>query len=321
MEHQKALSLKKELARTLVFQKEKVSLALGGKTSAASLKMATAVPSKVNGIGLVQKGDGETLLKILTREKLPVTQDTLARYYGLKREELMVETVGKISFMSLKHRQRPPYPGASVGHHKITAGTLGCFVKDRKGVVYILSNNHVLANENNAFYNDDIWQPAPEDGGRKRDRIAGLARLVDLEKEKENEMDAAIARIDKNIPVDYRITGMHPINGTAAPVHRMKVEKWGRTTGHTRGIITATDVDLQVEYGSELFDFVDQFEVKGSVVKGKKTAFCRGGDSGSVIVQRTAHTAVGLLFSGAPGGTTFATPIEAVLRAFSVDIL
>lgn len=321
MEPRKALSLKKELARTLVFQKEKRTVALTGKTNAASLKMATAVPSRVNGIGLVQKGDGDTLLKILARDKLPVTQDALARYYGLKREELMVETVGRIRFMSLKHRQRPPYPGASVGHHKITAGTLGCFVKDRKGVVYILSNNHVLANENNAFYNDDVWQPAPDDGGRRRDRIAGLARLVDLEKEKENEMDAAIAKLDKDLVVDYRITGMHQINGTAAAAHRMKVEKWGRTTGHTRGIITATDVDLQVEYGSEIFDFIDQFEVKGSVVKGKKTAFCRGGDSGSVIVQRGTHAAVGLLFSGAGNGTTFATPIDAVLRAFSVDIL
>ena len=321
MEHHKALALKKELARTLVFQKEKITISLSGKTSGAGLKIASAVPKTVNGIGLVQKGDGDTLLKLLAREKLPVTQDALARYYGLKREELMVETVGKISFASLKHRQRPPYAGASVGHHKITAGTLGCFVKDKKGVVYILSNNHVLANENNAFYDDAVLQPAPDDGGTKRDRIAGLARLVDLEKERENEMDAAIAKVDKGLVADYRITGMHPINGTVASAHRMKVEKWGRTTGHTKGIITATDVDLQVEYGNDVFDFIDQFEVKGSVVKGKKTAFCRGGDSGSVIVQRGTRAAVGLLFAGTGDGTSFATPIDAVLRAFSVDIL
>src|SRR5688572_30126907 len=130
MDQQKALALKKELARTLVFQKEKTTVALGGKSTGAALKIASVVPKSVNGVGLVQKGDGDTLLKILTREKLPVTQDTLAKYYGLKREEVMVETVGKITFQSLKHRQRPPYPGASVGHYKITAGTLGCFVKD-----------------------------------------------------------------------------------------------------------------------------------------------------------------------------------------------
>lgn len=42
---------------------------------------------------------------------------------------------------------RPQPCGVSIGHHAITAGTLGCLVRranDEDGV-YILSNNHVLA--------------------------------------------------------------------------------------------------------------------------------------------------------------------------------
>ena len=41
-------------------------------------------------------------------------------------------------------RWRPAPGGVSLGHYKITAGTLGCVVYDRKsGARLILSNNHV----------------------------------------------------------------------------------------------------------------------------------------------------------------------------------
>jgi len=48
-----------------------------------------------------------------------------------------------------RRNARPLVIGASVGHVKVTAGTLGCFVK-RASAVYLLSNNHVLANEDRA---------------------------------------------------------------------------------------------------------------------------------------------------------------------------
>ena len=38
--------------------------------------------------------------------------------------------------------------GVSTGHPAISAGTLGCRVKDGAGNVYALSNNHVYANQN-----------------------------------------------------------------------------------------------------------------------------------------------------------------------------
>lgn len=48
-------------------------------------------------------------------------------------------------------RNRPLRVGGSVGHFKITAGTLGCFVRARiGGALHLLSNNHVLADENRA---------------------------------------------------------------------------------------------------------------------------------------------------------------------------
>lgn len=69
--------------------------------------------------------------------------------------------------------------GDSVGHYKITAGTAGCSVIDRATQKrLLLSNNHVLANENNCFIGDAILSPGPFDGGiQSRDVIGFLARF------------------------------------------------------------------------------------------------------------------------------------------------
>ncbi len=82
-----------------------------------------------------------------------------------------------------KDRFRPVIPaGVSIGHFKITAGTLGTMVKDKRtGDMFLLSNNHVLANCNDALLGDVILQPAAMDGGQNpADVVAKLERYVKL---------------------------------------------------------------------------------------------------------------------------------------------
>ncbi len=82
-----------------------------------------------------------------------------------------------------KERFRPVIPsGVSIGHYKITAGTLGTMVKDKRtGDLFVLSNNHVLANCNDALLGDAILQPAAMDGGQNpADVVAKLERYVKL---------------------------------------------------------------------------------------------------------------------------------------------
>jgi hypothetical protein len=77
-------------------------------------------------------------------------------------------------------RFRPAPGGVSIGHKDITAGTLGCLV-EKEGMLYILSNNHVLANSNEADIGDAILQPGPIDGGRTlQDLIATLSDFVPI---------------------------------------------------------------------------------------------------------------------------------------------
>lgn len=78
---------------------------------------------------------------------------------------------------------RPTIPsGVSIGHYRITAGTLGAMVRDRtSGDRLILSNNHVLANSNDAATGDAILQPGPLDGGdQPNDLVARLERFTPL---------------------------------------------------------------------------------------------------------------------------------------------
>jgi hypothetical protein len=82
-----------------------------------------------------------------------------------------------------RDRHRPVIPGGvSIGHYKVTAGTLGAMVWDRtSGERFILSNNHVLANSNDALTGDAILQPSAIDGGREPgDLVARLERFIPL---------------------------------------------------------------------------------------------------------------------------------------------
>jgi len=64
---------------------------------------------------------------------------------------------------------RPAQPGCSIGYQDpsnqiVMAGTFGAVVKDKDGL-YVLSNNHVLADENRLPLGSPIFQPGLLDGG------------------------------------------------------------------------------------------------------------------------------------------------------------
>lgn len=92
----------------------------------------------------------------------------------------VIETGRIRAFQSPTGRFRPAPGGVSVGHRDITAGTLGCWVH-RNGQWMMLSNNHVLANSNDAEIGDAILQPGPIDNGRyPGDQIAVLEDFVPI---------------------------------------------------------------------------------------------------------------------------------------------
>ena len=217
--------------------------------------------------------------------------------------------------------------GSSIGHDKITAGTLGGFVRSRDdGSVLILSNNHVLANENKGMAGDPVLQPGADDGGRNpEDKVGELLRFVSLKREGTNLVDCALATIDSSVEYDTRtLTGMGELAGLGDAIlaEDDAVRKVGRTTGKTEGRVTAFELDdVVVQFDTGLLRFDNQVEIEGA----GDTPFSLGGDSGSLIVDADRR-AVGLLFAGGDhGGTngkglTYANPLRTVLDALEVDL-
>lgn len=226
---------------------------------------------------------------------------------------------------------RPLVIGASIGHFRVTAGTLGAFV-ERGNELFVLSNNHVLANEDDAASGDWILQRARLDGGRQpRDRVARLRHWIRFKRRKTNFVDAALGALDDGIEIDptllrgitgrgnRRLAGLGPEMVDEGDT----VYKVGRTTGATRGRVTAFDLDNVVvgyDVGNVRFD--GQIEIEGA----GKLPFSDGGDSGSLIVDRRME-AVALLFAGSETGgrdglgLTYANPIHRVLDDLKATLL
>jgi hypothetical protein len=243
--------------------------------------------------------------------------------------ELDVRVIGRVRALSspapadLQRRVRPLRPGLSVAHPSVSAGTLGGFVRTASGLA-ILSNNHVLAAGDAAALGDPVLQPGPADGGAPGDRVATLTAFQRFCSDAPNLVDAAVAALDPGIaaaPGDLPggpLLGAVPAGLDIDPEET--VEKVGRTTGHTRGLVTAVEVDgVAVQYDDALHRFDDQIEIQGS-----GGGFSAGGDSGSVIWRSRDRAPLALLFAGSStgdaqgGGVTFANPLATVLGSLDV---
>jgi hypothetical protein len=245
----------------------------------------------------------------------------------------IVKFQGPTTAAFYRKRRRPLRIGSSIGIVPppgfIAAGTLGCFVVRRSSPFYIgiLTNNHVIADENNNPLNSPIAQPGTLDGGSfPADEVALLGKVVKLKTTGSNFVDAAVGDILEDIDFDPRTIGnLGDLQGHASVFElpaNATVHKVGRTTGQTKGKVTAFDIDnVQVQYDLGVLRFDNQIEIEGTGTK----AFSDGGDSGSLIVDDQLR-AVGLLFAGGDvggsngKGLTYANPIETVLDALKVDL-
>lgn len=318
-----ARELKARLSQRLSEAPAATASALGGATrwSGIALGLAPVGPGQVHlAIRLIDQADADVVLRGLDEGA---------------REEVDVRVIGPVhplddpigwSPAELQRRERPLRPGLSIGHPDVTAGTLGGFVR-RPGTegLLVLSNDHVLADSDAATEGDAALQPGVADGGTAADRIGTLTALVRLDADPGNLVDAAVAALDAGVEADPTAYPGGPLLSAVPASEDVDpdelVEKVGRTTGHTRGRITAVEVDgVGVQYDGGLHTFDDQIEIEGLT-----GAFSAGGDSGSVIWRSRDRAPLALLFAGstqggaAGGGVTFANPLATVLRELRVE--
>ncbi|MGV8075083.1 MAG: hypothetical protein AB2L11_11070 [Syntrophobacteraceae bacterium] len=267
------------------------------------------------------KGKETEELGVLTLVERKVEEKELAKdqmipksYEGVKTD---VQEVGRIEAQTYNAHLRPARPGYSIGHYKITAGTFGCLARDKCPPcrVYILSNNHVLANSNAAAIGDPILQPGAYDAGAyPSDLIATLARFVPItfgNPNAYNLVDAALA-----LPVDQRlviasVVGLGIPTGTVEATLGMDVVKSGRTTQTTSGKVTGVDATVAVNYGVGVAYFRNQIITSN---------MSKGGDSGSLLLGKADRKAVGLLFAGS-NVITIHNDIANVMMALGIEVI
>jgi hypothetical protein len=229
-------------------------------------------------------------------------------------------------------------------------GTLGALVRDEIGGQYILSNNHVLAESDQARIGDAIVQPAlidrncDQNAGRS---VATLRYAVPLASPATNS-DAALAEVNAGtvdptgaiLQLGSPSAGANGSIGAAPPAAGLGqaptpdlfapdsapllVAKSGRTTGLTCSAIDAIDLSVEVDYYKDCAETQPYYRKTFSGQLGISGAgFSDSGDSGALVVNAANAEPLGLYFAGGAGdngrGLSIATPIQDVLRELDAE--
>jgi hypothetical protein len=235
-------------------------------------------------------------------------------------------------------------------------GTLGALVEDTSHNQFILSNNHVLAESDQAMIGDTIDEPGLIDNGCVPLSHAGsLVRPVGSLKyyvplaTPESNVDAALAAVlsgavDRNGSIlqfeapkpnaassrsNVPLGSAPPVAGTgetlnASNLGDVQLAKSSRTTGLTCSTVETVDLSVKVDYFKDCAEsqpyysktFTGQIGIAGD-------KFSDSGDSGALIVDAANAQPVGLFFAGGTDGDgtglSVANPIGDVLRELGAE--
>jgi len=322
--------------RRLLSMKNVVGVGIGYKESAA---VSTGAPK----LGVV----------VLVRHKQPENELEAHNIVPKELDGIVTDVieVGDLKLLGRTERGIPAQPGVSIGHYKITAGTFGAVVKDRKtGEPLILSNNHVLANstngkDNRAKLGDPILLPGPHDGGvLDKDMIGKLYKFVPVQKIYSRAAcpKAAAAEFWANALCRVMAPGYvvkvlrqsgspntidaavaKPLKGKKLNPRIMELgEVKGVTeaqvgmpvvkSGRTTGVTKGTVQAVNVTVQVEMGDG-EEAEFHDQIIA---TPMSQGGDSGALVLD-SQNRAVGLLFAGSDKTSVF-NRIQNVMKGLDI---
>lgn len=278
---------------------------------------------------------------VLVKQKLPESQLEAQNIIPKDVDGVITDVieVGDLRLLGRTDRDVPAQPGVSIGHYKISAGTFGAVVKDKKtGEPLILSNNHVLANgsngrDNKAKIGDPILLPGPHDGGTLDNNIIGrLYRFQPVQKVytqsschkaaafqlwanamvsliapaykvsllRQSESDNTIdAALAKPVKPDRLSSSILEL-GEVNGVAEAEVGMEVIKSGRTTGVTNGTIKALHATVQVDMGDGEEAVFTDQIIA----TPMSQGGDSGSLVVDKQRR-AVGLLFAGSDKTTVF----------------
>jgi hypothetical protein len=336
------LEIKKQIEEQLAARSSDGAVEAEAALSGASNIIGVGIGAGIGEQGVAQEslGDvapGEFSLNVYVVEPIGSEQvrSAISEAMGISAASssdvpMNVIVTGMVDAQPHRWKLRPAPAGISVGHVRVTAGTIGCLAVGRSAPRnsrrLMLSNNHVIANSNNAAYGDCICQPGTADGGAcPRDQVAILERFVPINfSGGVNYLDCATGWCwhERVRPDLVYVSGgsLHYFrisSAPATPTMNMIVGKSGRTTQLTTGRIIGISESVNVNYGAgRVALFRDQISIRSV----NANPFSAGGDSGSSIwTWDAARRPVGLLFAGG-GGVTFANKMTRVVAALDINL-
>lgn len=292
----------------------------------------------LRGVALgVAKGTGARNHVVAVRLATPDLLDhpLLAELKKRARNEVQVRVTPTARFCAWQQkRQRPMLIGSSIGaRHKqkgedlYVTGTIAAFVRrpNNGEETFALSASHVLSNFGAGVPADGAHQPGPLDAWPNiTNRFGRVVQFTPFDPEGIVAVDAAIAdvrRADVN-PTLLRESESREkrFTGLGSAVLDSTVFKIGRTTGCTRGTVSAFELDGVIARGdnasAQLFD--GQIEVFSGT-----RAFVEEGDSGSMLFDE-GGMGIGIVFAGWVEGSNhgaFACDLRSSLSALNVVLI
>jgi hypothetical protein len=245
-------------------------------------------------------------------------------------------------------------PGISIGLPNKSVGTIGFFCKSTNPTnssTLILSNNHILANFNQAVFNDALIRPVKENGNVSPKTIAKLLSFEPLVFATSNNMstyprnyvDGALcsilpayqSKVEAAFPgklktgetISYKISGTGTLeNGRTKVPANQKVSKHGIGSCWSGGEIDDVDCDFVLvrSDGTKIF-FVNQFRIVGKTAQNGVVTFATHGDSGSLVFEDKPTVpgvnyvnAVALVFAIGKEPTIFNAPNASLITKYTL---
>jgi len=312
----KAYLVKQRIAKTMLKKRGIHGVGVGlkepGKPGKGAAVIVYATPAAATADSRKRKTSHTRHPSPSIAKKISGVSVRIVRSKGFKKNATSGEFMKRI---------RPVIGGYSIGRPE-ESGTAGLIVStDPQGLDrYILSNNHVLVNNNSGRTSVTI-QPGGADGGTlKKDLVGYMSKFVKLHKKKNNYIDAAISRpLRRNlVKPKYAVYGNVPGHITSYKVGE-QFKKVGRTSGVVTGTVESIHTDIQVNYGDYgnlgTINFKNQ-----SIIRGKGPVSLPG-DSGSVWLTKKGNKAAAVNFAGSDNGhLSISYPIDWFMKVFGARV-
>jgi hypothetical protein len=313
----------------------------------------TFISKPITAVGYAASGRADPRVFIYTRRKLTRAEESKLSENGVGVPvEFRVALPFSVTAPSTAARFPEMFHGErltcgssiSVGNAR-EAGTLGALLRDDAGKLYGLSCNHVTGGCSNARVDVPIVAPGILDvgAGAPNPRTIGLHRraLQFIQGDPSSvptyfdNRDAAVFEIvDPGLVSSWQGSEFDTPAIVADPEEDAPVEKVGRTTRHTRGVVESRLVGPQrIDYSLTVYHSAEEnITFKGTVffepvyiIRGYDGGFAIEGDSGSVVVHRepghSPTAAVGLVIGGRGNEETYMVPLKPVIEKLGLSLV